>query len=68
MEPLKRLAEFQGSHFVLKSQLENVLNGTDNHITVYTKIGYTVERVCNRTEAKIDGNEIVVGVSDWLFS
>lgn len=65
MSEYKTVGNYDGPrHFVLKSQIENVLLGTDDHLTVYTKIGHRIRRVCNRTEANLDENEEIVEVCD----
>ena len=65
MANVKTVGNYDGPrHFVLKKQMEKVLQGDDDRLTIYTKIGFVVRRLCNRTEAKLDENEVIVEVCD----
>jgi len=66
MAEIKTVGNYNGpNHFVLKKQMEAVLQGKDDHLTIYTKINDAViKRVCNRTDAELDKDEVIVEVTD----
>lgn len=65
MANVKIIKNYSGAyHFVLKRQMEEVLQGKADHLTLYKKIGNIIKRVCNETEAELDENEVIIEVSD----
>ncbi len=59
---LQTFAQFQGTRFALKEEVERVLRGEKDRLAVYKKIGDNAHLSCNNIPVEVDPGAIVIEV------